>query len=126
MRVSWASAYAVAVSLALALILLGRLPVGRCQDFSGGINPPPTSPLLWLLNDAVDNLTRNIFPAVKDRFGFCIKDPQQDWDQTFNYTNNLDFLRDCATKLPGMGLHFFLTKLVPSPPITTLANCQYF
>lgn len=75
MRVRWASTYADAVSVALALILLGRLPVGCCQGFSGGINPPPTSPLLWLLNDAVDNLTSNIFPEVKDRFGFCIKDP---------------------------------------------------
>ncbi|XP_064989223.1 ABC transporter G family member 28-like [Musa acuminata AAA Group] len=101
MRVRWASTYADAISVALALILLGRLPVGCCQGFSGGINPPPTSPLLWLLNDAVDNLTSNIFPEVKDRFGFCIKDPQEDWDQTFNYTNNMDFLRDCATKFPG-------------------------
>ncbi|URD82215.1 ABC transporter G family member [Musa troglodytarum] len=136
MRVRWASAYAVAVSVALALILLGRLPVGRCQGFSGGINPPPTSPLLWLLNDAVDNLTSNIFPEVKDRFGFCIKDPQKDWDQTFNYTNNTDFLRDCAIKFPDLSarlctaaeVNFYLNSFIDNGGMTNFLkpnkNCN--
>ncbi|THU69271.1 hypothetical protein C4D60_Mb08t12690 [Musa balbisiana] len=94
MRARWA------IAVAIAVLLLGRLPAGRCQGIGGQVNPPPTAPLLLQLQSTVDRLTRNIFPAVKDNFGFCIKDPQHDWDHTFNYTKDLDFLGDCADRTP--------------------------
>ncbi|RRT75371.1 hypothetical protein B296_00027444, partial [Ensete ventricosum] len=62
-------------AIAIAVLLLGRLPAGRCQGIGDRVNPPPTAPLLLQLQSTVDSLTRNIFPAVKDNFGFCIKDP---------------------------------------------------
>ncbi|RWW26685.1 hypothetical protein GW17_00008921, partial [Ensete ventricosum] len=67
--------WAIAVAIAIAVLLLGRLPAGRCQGIGDRVNPPPTAPLLLQLQSTVDSLTRNIFPAVKDNFGFCIKDP---------------------------------------------------
>ncbi|XP_064935039.1 ABC transporter G family member 28-like isoform X1 [Musa acuminata AAA Group] len=94
MRARWA------IAVAIAVLLLCRLPAGRCQGIGGRVNPPQTAPLLLQLQSTVDRLTRNIFPAVKENFGSCIKDPQHDWDHTFNYTKDLDFLGDCADRTP--------------------------
>lgn len=60
-------------ALAAAAFLL--LPLCRCQSF-GGVNlaPAQVSPLLWDLNDAVDNVTQSLFPIINDRFGFCVDD----------------------------------------------------
>lgn len=145
MRARWA------IAVAIAVLLLCRLPAGRCQGIGGRVNPPQTAPLLLQLQSTVDRLTRNIFPAVKENFGSCIKDPcvssnprrsfvsflsfvwivfdlearcgfggrglmlgccwivsfrQHDWDHTFNYTKDLDFLGDCADRTPGMRCPF--------------------
>ncbi|WOL09862.1 ABC transporter G family member 28 [Canna indica] len=95
MRLRWASASATTASLAVAVLLLfiGRLPLGRCQSFA--VNPPPVFPIAQL-NGIVDDLTHSFFPVIKDHFGFCVKDVEHDWDQTFNYTKDRDFLLTCA------------------------------
>ncbi|XP_042436941.1 ABC transporter G family member 24-like [Zingiber officinale] len=101
MRARPASATARFLVAVAALLLL--FPLGRCQSF-GGVNPPPslTSPLLSQLNEDVNNVTRSLFPLINDRFGFCIKDAQSDWDRAFNYSTDMSFMVACAATTPDI------------------------
>ncbi|KAG6513743.1 hypothetical protein ZIOFF_024079 [Zingiber officinale] len=100
----WRVSAAVSLAALAAAAFLLLLPLGRCQSFGGvGLAPAQVlAPSLWQLNDAVDNVTQSLFPIVKARFGFCVGDAQKDWDRTFNYSGNMDFMENCAATTPDV------------------------
>ncbi|KAF7148953.1 hypothetical protein RHSIM_Rhsim03G0118300 [Rhododendron simsii] len=75
--------------LAIAAVLLSfSLQLAQCQvrDDHGRL----------------DNLTSTILSApFTKNFRFCIKDPQVEWDRTFNYSSNLTFVSSCIQKTNG-------------------------
>ncbi|XP_059462902.1 putative white-brown complex homolog protein 30 isoform X2 [Corylus avellana] len=49
----------------------------------------------------LSNLTTIFSKDIKEKFGFCIKDVNLDWNGAFDFSGNLDFLTNCNKKTKG-------------------------
>ncbi|CAN6271010.1 unnamed protein product [Urochloa humidicola] len=63
--------------------------------------PPPVAPALAAVEDKLNNLTNEVAATISDKFSFCVADPEEDWNQAFNYTSNLEFVDRCLTETQG-------------------------
>ncbi|XP_062092993.1 ABC transporter G family member 24-like [Humulus lupulus] len=88
----------------LGVVVLSFFNLGRCQDVrdydqfnNSKVLPLITEAAYRRLSDLTDHLSRDL----GNQFSFCIKDPQDDWNRAFNFSNNLDFLSSCIAKTKG-------------------------
>ncbi|XP_065870875.1 ABC transporter G family member 24-like [Euphorbia lathyris] len=63
------------------------------------IHSPAVLPLLTqIVYSRISNLTFVLSKDITNRSSFCVKDPEADWNQAFNFSSNLDFLSACIQK----------------------------
>lgn len=86
------------------VVVLSLQNLVRCQDVGdyNEIDNPAVLPLITqLVYSRMSNLTAVISRDISNRSTFCIKDPEDDWNQAFNFSSNLDFLTKCIQKTGG-------------------------
>ncbi|XP_057989389.1 ABC transporter G family member 24-like, partial [Hevea brasiliensis] len=92
-------------SLVLWVIFaFGLLRFVQCQDVGdyNEVDNPAVLPLLTqLVYSRLSNLTAVLSREINNRSNFCVKDPEADWNQAFNFSSNLDFLATCIQKTKG-------------------------
>ncbi|KAI4351451.1 hypothetical protein L6164_005820 [Bauhinia variegata] len=81
----------------LTVVILSSLRLVQCQQASdlNQFNNP------LLLNDQLSNLTAVLSQEIKRKFSFCIKDPEAEWNQAFNFSSDPGFLSSCMLKTKG-------------------------
>ncbi|XP_028788964.1 ABC transporter G family member 24-like [Neltuma alba] len=77
-----------------------------CQDVAvddyDQIHNPAVLPLVTqLVYSRISNLTSLLSHEIGHRASFCVKDPETEWNQAFNFSSNLDFLSSCIRKTKG-------------------------
>lgn len=88
----------------LVMVALSFVQLVQCQyqdDYSGYDNPAVLPLITQLVNDRLTNMTTVLSGEISNRSNFCIKDPDGDWHQAFNFSDNLDFLSSCIKKTRG-------------------------
>ncbi|KAJ4979373.1 hypothetical protein NE237_010153 [Protea cynaroides] len=88
----------------LIVIFVIFSPCVQCQDDGddGQANNPATIPLVTsIVYSRLSNLTDIFQGEISKQLGFCIKDPQADWDGAFNFSSNTGFLSNCLAKTGG-------------------------
>ncbi|KAG0525104.1 hypothetical protein BDA96_06G026700 [Sorghum bicolor] len=86
----------------LLLLLLAGAATGQ-QQTQPPPPPLPTVPPADLpdVERQLNNLTDNVATTISDRFSFCVADPQEDWNEAFNYTSDLSFVDRCLRETQG-------------------------
>ncbi|KAL6123895.1 hypothetical protein ACLB2K_076412 [Fragaria x ananassa] len=92
-----------------SLVLLGFIALSLVQfvhsqdvDDYDGIDNPAVLPLITqIVYGRISNVTAVLSREISNRSSFCVKDPEADWNQAFNFSNNLDFLTSCIQKTKG-------------------------
>ncbi|KAM0877156.1 hypothetical protein ACQ4PT_035663 [Festuca glaucescens] len=85
----------VATLLLLALFAAGGV-AGQQQR-----QAPPLPPDLRGVNDQLTGLTKDVANTISESFSFCVADPVDDWNEAFNYTADLGFVRQCLAETRG-------------------------
>ncbi|RCV32844.1 hypothetical protein SETIT_7G035300v2 [Setaria italica] len=88
----------ITLHLFVAVLLLAG--VARAQR-SPLPPPPPLAPALSAVEKQLNNLTNQVAGTISDKFSFCVADPQEDWNEAFNYTSNLAFVDQCLKETQG-------------------------
>ncbi|QCE07924.1 ATP-binding cassette [Vigna unguiculata] len=76
----------------------------QCQQMNDydQIDSPAVLPLVTqLVYSQISNLTSIISQEISRESTFCVKDPDADWNQAFNFSTDLDFLASCIKKTRG-------------------------
>ncbi|XP_075499198.1 ABC transporter G family member 24-like [Primulina tabacum] len=133
-----------------SLMLCFSVRFVQCQqvfnnDFNGHVNssqledPTTLNQFTEFVYDRLSGMTSDLIHSeIAKQATFCITDPQDDWNKSFNFSNNLDFLSRCilATKgdLPqrictAADLRFYFTNFIAraNTPTTFLRpnrNCN--
>jgi hypothetical protein len=91
------------------LLLLSLLPAGgRCQQ--GGVPdvalpplpPPPPSPVSREeLLARMDAVTSDLTGEVQSKYGFCMSNVDNDFNETFNFNSDPSFISDCMDQSNG-------------------------
>ncbi|KAK4279655.1 hypothetical protein QN277_011397 [Acacia crassicarpa] len=72
------------------------------DDYNQQIHNPAVLPLVTqLVYSRISNLTSLLSQEIGHRSSFCVKDPETEWNQAFNFSSNLDFLSSCIQKTKG-------------------------
>ncbi|XP_020577523.1 ABC transporter G family member 28-like isoform X2 [Phalaenopsis equestris] len=89
-----------------AAILLCSIPAIWCLD--EGVVPDlrNTSPAALpyftkVFYDRFANLSEGFAVEISQHLGFCIKDPNKEWNGAFNFSNDLGFVSDCIADTNG-------------------------
>ncbi|KAK1571116.1 hypothetical protein Q3G72_012117 [Acer saccharum] len=91
---SWSVLKWVVVVLSLAHLV-------QCQDTIQIDSPAVPSYVAELVYKRLSNVTTGLYQDLGERFSYCVKDPEGDWDKAFNFTSNLGFLAKCIQKNGG-------------------------
>ncbi|KAJ4845800.1 ABC transporter G member 28 [Turnera subulata] len=86
------------------IVVLSLQHFVSCQDVGdyNEIDNPAVLPLITqIVYGKISNLTAAISRDISNRSTFCVKDPDADWNQAFNFSSNLDFLTACIKKTKG-------------------------
>ncbi|QCE05485.1 ATP-binding cassette [Vigna unguiculata] len=86
------------VAAAVASVLLRRM---QCQQLSDFDNPVVMPRITRLVYDQMSNMTSLLNHEIKASSGFCVKDPDADWNKAFNFSSDLDFVSTCIRKTKG-------------------------
>ncbi|KAK4279654.1 hypothetical protein QN277_011396 [Acacia crassicarpa] len=97
----------------LVLVILSSLSLVRCQVNGGSIPFGDSSGAVPLMTQNVDsqlsNLTIDLSQEIKSRSGFCVTDPDAEWEKAFNFSSDLSFLTSCIQKTSGDIIQRFCT-----------------
>ncbi|KAM5579194.1 ABC transporter G family member 24-like [Rosa sericea] len=88
----------------LALILAHWLHFVQGQDLYDfdQIDNPTVLPLITqIVYGRISNATAILSRDLSNHSSFCVKEPEADWNQAFNFSSNLDFLISCIQKTKG-------------------------
>ncbi|KAG1361397.1 ABC transporter G family member 28-like [Cocos nucifera] len=89
----WASCATLAI---LTAVLLGGLPLGRCQDSDND------SPLLQgAFSNYFLNFTKVFASDISQNLRYCIKDSDKDWNEAFNFSKDMSFVSNCLRETNG-------------------------
>ncbi|KAL1295185.1 hypothetical protein HN51_056053 [Arachis hypogaea] len=78
--------------------------VVQCQEVNDydQIDNPSVLPLVTqLVYSRLSNLTSLLSQEITTHSTFCVKDPDADWNQAFNFSSDLSFLASCIKKTKG-------------------------
>ncbi|KAI9124335.1 hypothetical protein K1719_004257 [Acacia pycnantha] len=98
---------AIFIWLSIVAAPLSFFNVINCQDvvvddYDQQIHNPAVLPLVTqLVYSRISNLTSLLSQEIGHRSSFCVKDPETEWNQAFNFSSNLDFLSSCIQKTKG-------------------------
>ncbi|KAJ1403109.1 P-loop containing nucleoside triphosphate hydrolase [Sesbania bispinosa] len=76
----------------------------HCQEINDydQIDNPAVLPLITqLVYSRISNLTSVLNQEITRDSTFCVKDPDSDWNQAFNFSSDLSFLTSCIKKTKG-------------------------
>ncbi|KAE9612194.1 hypothetical protein Lal_00022265 [Lupinus albus] len=87
-------------------ILVFSLFIGiiQCQEMNDydQIDNPSVLPLITqLVYTRLSNLTSVLSQEISSQSTFCVKDPDADWNQAFNFSSDLGFLASCIKTTRG-------------------------
>ncbi|KAK7268267.1 hypothetical protein RIF29_20963 [Crotalaria pallida] len=88
----------------LVLSMLLFLGIIQCQEMNDydQIDNPAVLPLITqLVYSRLSNLTSVLSQEISTQSTFCVKDPDADWNQAFNFSSDLGFLTTCIKKTGG-------------------------
>ncbi|TQD76072.1 hypothetical protein C1H46_038384 [Malus baccata] len=76
----------------------------ECQDVGDydQIDNPAVIPLITqIVYGRISNVTAVLSRQISNRSSFCVKNPEADWNEAFNFSSNVDFLTSCIQKTKG-------------------------
>ncbi|KAM1708008.1 hypothetical protein ACFX15_001011 [Malus domestica] len=76
----------------------------ECQDVGDydQIDNPAVLPLIThIVYGRISNVTAVLSREISNRSSFCVKDPEADWNEAFNFSSSVDFLTSCIQKTKG-------------------------
>ncbi|KAL2324824.1 hypothetical protein Fmac_023882 [Flemingia macrophylla] len=89
------------VAIAVLSLFLGMMQCQQVNDYDQ-IDSPAVLPLITqLVYGQISNLTSVLSQEISRESTFCVKDPDADWNQAFNFSSDLDFLASCIKKTKG-------------------------
>ncbi|RWR79394.1 putative white-brown complex protein 30 [Cinnamomum micranthum f. kanehirae] len=94
----------VSTAFIVLVLVLWFSPCGRCQDDDESgpkADPDPGNIFTGLVYNRMSNLTDIFSDEIMKHLGFCIKDPDADWNEAFNFSSNLGFLTTCIRQTKG-------------------------
>ncbi|RVW27540.1 ABC transporter G family member 24 [Vitis vinifera] len=100
----------------LIILLVGSVQFVQCQnvdDYSEFDNPELLPLFTQLVYGQISNMTTMLSAEFQNRSSFCVKDPDADWNQAFNYSFNLDFLASCIQKTKVQWFEFPQQEILP-------------
>lgn len=86
------------------VVVLSFMHLVHCQDVGDydQFDNPAVLPLITqVVYSRLSNLTTVLSRDIGNRASFCVKNPDADWNQAFNFSSNLDFLASCIKKTRG-------------------------
>ncbi|KAL6640995.1 hypothetical protein ACP70R_019176 [Stipagrostis hirtigluma subsp. patula] len=99
---------AAAAVVLLLLLLLALPPAARCQQGIGDGDRAPPPAVVQVLDSApplpadaqslereIERVGDQLAAEVQRKYGFCIADVANDFNQTFNFTADPSFASDC-------------------------------
>ncbi|XP_062165748.1 putative white-brown complex homolog protein 30 isoform X2 [Alnus glutinosa] len=87
--------------LIVVLGLPSRIQCVDGDDYSRTGNLAALPVVTQLIYGRLSNLTTVFRKDIEEKFGFCIKDANLDWNGAFDFTGKLDFLTNCIKKTKG-------------------------
>ncbi|KAK7279629.1 hypothetical protein RJT34_24684 [Clitoria ternatea] len=94
----WSSIVIVVLTLSL---FLGMVQCQEMNDYDQIDNPAVLPLLTQLVYSRISNLTSLLSHQISTDSSFCVKDPDADWNQAFNFSSDLSFLASCIKKTKG-------------------------
>ncbi|PIM99017.1 hypothetical protein CDL12_28490 [Handroanthus impetiginosus] len=65
-------------------------------------DPAVLNPFTELVYQRLSGVTSNLIHSqIAEKASFCVTDPEDDWNRSFNYSSNLDFLSKCILTTQG-------------------------
>ncbi|KAL1553208.1 ABC transporter G family member 24-like [Salvia divinorum] len=86
------------------LVMIQMVLLVECQENDDFNTSDPTvmKRLTELANHRISAVTSDlIHTQVAHKATFCVTDPEEEWNKSFNYSSNLDFLSKCITQTQG-------------------------
>uniref|UniRef100_A0A2P2ILD6 Protein white n=1 Tax=Rhizophora mucronata TaxID=61149 RepID=A0A2P2ILD6_RHIMU len=91
-------------SMLLWVIVVSSLQqLVQCQDVGdySEYNPSLLPFITQVINSRISNLSSLLSRDISKRSSFCVRDPDTDWNQAFNFSSNTEFLAACIKKTKG-------------------------
>ncbi|XP_074303483.1 ABC transporter G family member 28 isoform X1 [Silene latifolia] len=85
--------------LTLFLVLLSHSRV--CQGDEDIDNSATIDLITDIVYERIANTSAILTPEITQKFRFCIRDANADWNAAFNFSNNLRFLSNCVRRTKG-------------------------
>ncbi|KAM2198559.1 hypothetical protein ACFX1Q_001821 [Malus domestica] len=76
----------------------------ECQgvgDYDQIDNPAVLPLITHIVYGRISNVTAVLSREISNRSSFCVKDPEADWNEAFNFSSSVDFLTSCIQKTKG-------------------------
>ncbi|XP_027366945.1 ABC transporter G family member 28-like [Abrus precatorius] len=90
------------VPIVVLSLILGMIQCQDMNDYDNQLDNPFVLPLITqLVYGRISNLTSLISQQISTESTFCVKDPDADWNQAFNFSSDLGFLASCIKKTNG-------------------------
>ncbi|AES62116.1 putative monosaccharide-transporting ATPase [Medicago truncatula] len=88
--------------LTLSMLLFGeKMHCQEMNDYDQLDNPAVLPLITQLVYTRISNLTSILSQQISKDSNFCVKDPDSDWNQAFNFSSDLRFLSSCIKKTKG-------------------------
>ncbi|KAF2318496.1 hypothetical protein GH714_008359 [Hevea brasiliensis] len=100
-KIKFSSSWSLVLWVIFAFSLLRFVQCQDVGDYNEVDNPAVLPLLTQLVYSRLSNLTAVLSREISNRSNFCVKDPEADWNQAFNFSSNLDFLATCIQKTKG-------------------------
>lgn len=95
----------VMISITLTLVQCQQV----VEDDYNGINttqlsdPAELNRFTAVVYSRLSGVTTDLIHSeIAQKASFCVTDPEDDWNTSFNYSSNLDFLSNCILKTKGI------------------------
>ncbi|KAJ4917906.1 ABC transporter G family member 24 [Raphanus sativus] len=85
----------------LVLWLVYDVGYGQFENTNDFNNPAVLPLFTQLVYRSLSNSTAALNQELATRAKFCVRDPEADWNQAFNFSTNLDFVSSCIQKTEG-------------------------
>ncbi|CAL0299695.1 unnamed protein product [Lupinus luteus] len=88
--------------LVMSMLFIGIIHCQEMNDYNQIDNPSVLPFVTEIVYSRLSNLTSILSQQISSQSTFCVKDPDADWNQAFNFSSDLGFLTSCITKTKGM------------------------
>ncbi|KAL6842406.1 hypothetical protein ACP4OV_027833 [Aristida adscensionis] len=116
----------------VVVVVLALPPAARCQEGDGAPLPavvqqvlesaPPLPPGAEELHREIERVGNQLAGEVQRKYGFCVADVKEDFNQTFNFTSDPSFAADCMDQTGGQMFRMLCGKAEVELYIKSLAS----